>query len=244
MTVPRVHIATEGMDLLVIEDDRLICQTIRSAWPVPTDRLRFVSTYKQSLGLIHSPELGFFDGVIVDIHLPDGDGMTILRTIRGSMDMPIILISGSGTPDSRANAIGLGADDYVMKPFSVRELQARVARLVSVRKEKSSRAGRRKFRLGEVVCDLQGRTLAFDNHRVSLTDTETRILDLLLNNTNRVCSKSSLYKNALFRDHDPNDKTLDVYVSRIRNKIRGLNPPSVEWIQTVRGSGYRVSELW
>lgn len=133
--------AAEGMDLLVIEDDRLICQTIRSAWPVPTDRLRFVSTYKQSLGLIHSPELGFFDGVIVDIHLPDGDGMTILRTIRNNTNVPIILISGSGTPDSRADAIGLGADDYLMKPFSVRELQARVKRLVNVRAEKDEKAG-------------------------------------------------------------------------------------------------------
>ena len=235
---------TEGLDLLVIEDDRAICQTIRSAWPVPTDRIRFVSTYKQSLGLIHSPELGFFDCAIVDIHLPDGNGMTILRTVRENTNVPIILISGSGTADSRADAIGLGADDYVMKPFSVRELQARVRRLVNVRAEKNEKAGRRKFRLGETVCNLQARTLSFQEETVALTDTEVRLLDLLLRNANRICSKSYLYKNALFRDHDPSDKTLDVYLSRIRNKVRQLDKQSVDWIQTVRGSGYRIAELW
>ncbi|MCB1463294.1 MAG: response regulator transcription factor [Nitratireductor sp.] len=234
----------EGLDLLVIEDDPMVCQTIRTAWPVPTDRLRFVSTYKQSLGLIHSPELGFFDGVIVDIHLPDGDGMTILRTIRSNTNVPIVLISGSGTADSRADAIGLGADDYVMKPFSVRELQARVTRLVNVRLEKTEQTGRRKFRLGEMVCDLQARTLSYEDEKLALTDTETRLLDLLFRNSNRICSKSYLYKNALFREHDPSDKTLDVYLSRIRNKVKQLDEQSVEWIQTVRGSGYRIAELW
>lgn len=235
---------TEGLDLLVIEDDRMICQTIRNGWPVPTDRLRFVTTYKQSLGLIHSPELNYFDCVIVDIQLPDGDGMTILRTIRDNTDVPIVLISGSGNADTRADAISLGADDYLMKPFSVRELQARVTRLVNVRAEKAEQPGRQTFKLGEVACDLQARTLSVQDEQISLTDTETRLIELLFKNANRICSKSFLYKNALFREHDPNDKTLDVYLSRIRNKVRQLDEQSVEWIQTVRGSGYRIAELW
>ncbi|HTV68348.1 MAG TPA: response regulator, partial [Rhizobiaceae bacterium] len=142
------------MDILVIEDEPEICSTIRLGWPVPSDKLRFVSTYRQSLNLTQSAELRFFDAVVLDIYLPDGDGMTILRTIRHSTDTPIILISGHGDAESRASAINAGADDYVMKPFSVRELQARVARLVAVRHERQDSIRTLMFKVGNVECSL------------------------------------------------------------------------------------------
>ncbi len=230
------------MDILVIEDDRLMHETLRKAWPNPADRLRIVSSYRQSLKLIHSAELRFFDGALVDLHLPDGDGLTILRTIRANADIPIVLISGAGTADSRAEAIELGADDYVMKPFSIRELQARLARLVAVRERRAQNGARPAFRLGQVVCDLPRRVLERDGREIGLTDAETRLLELLEKNTNRTCSKSFLYKNAFFREFDPADKTLDVYISRIRKKLAVLDHLSAGWIQTVRGYGYRVSE--
>lgn len=230
------------MDIIVIEDDKLICDTIRRLWPVPSDNLRFISSYKQSISFVHGSELKLFDGAIVDIHLPDGDGLTILRAIRENANVPIVLISGSGTANSRADAIDLGADDYVMKPFSIRELQARMARLVAVRNEKEQSSRREQFTLGRVECDLQKRTISNMETEARLTDTEARILDYLYRNRNLNCSKSSLYKNAFFRDFDPSDKTLDVYISRLRKKIAQLDKWSSEWIQTARGSGYRYSE--
>lgn len=230
------------MDIIVIEDDKLICDTIRRLWPIPSDKLTFLSSYRQSINLIHSPEINSFDGIIVDIHLPDGDGLTILREIRKNTNVPIVLISGSGTANSRADAIDLGADDYVMKPFSIRELQARMARLVAVRNEKEQSARRDQFTLGRVSCDLQKRTISSVENEFRLTDTEARILGYLYNNRNVNCSKSTLYKNAFFRDFDPNDKTLDVYISRLRKKIAHLDKWSSECIQTARGSGYRYSE--
>ncbi len=109
-----------GMDILIIEDDPMICQTIRNAWPTPGDKLNTVSSYSQSLRLTLGPELAFFDAIVVDLHLPDGDGLSVLRSIRQSSSVPIVVISGSGTAESRAGTFDIGADDYVMKPFSVR----------------------------------------------------------------------------------------------------------------------------
>lgn len=232
------------MDILVIEDDPLIIETVRLGWPVPSDNLHFVSSYRQSLHLIHSAEINSFDGIIVDIHLPDGDGLTILRTVRAHTDVALLLISGSGTGNSRAEALDLGADDYVMKPFHVRELQARVARLVSIKKSKQKEASQRgRFIFGNVICDLQKRSLSHAALEIALTDMEVRIIEALYGNRNSTCTKSFLYKNAFFRDYDPRDKSLDVYVSRLRKKIGQLDRQSSECLQTVRGSGYRYSEL-
>lgn len=230
------------MDILVIEDDALICRTIKGAWPIPSDTLHIVSTYAQSLNLIFGSELMLFDAVVLDIHLPDGDGLGILRTIRAHSSVPIVMISGSGTPDSRAGTFEVGADDYIMKPFSVRELQARVARLVAVRN--AARIERRGaiFLIGSVECDLQTRQFRVDFEVQPLTDAEARILGYLHENAGRNCSKSAIYKHAFFRNYLPNDKTLDVYIGRIRKKLGALAIDSAGYLQTARGAGYRLEE--
>jgi DNA-binding response OmpR family regulator len=232
------------MEILVIEDDPLVTKTIRLGWPVPSDRLRFVPTYKQSLRLIHSSEINCFDGVIVDIHLPDGDGLAILRAVRAHTDVPLLLISGSGTSNSRADALDLGADDYVMKPFHIRELQARLARLVSIKSARQRAAPQRdQLLFGNVIGDLQKRLLRLADAEIPLTDMEVRILQVLYEYRNRPCTKSLLYRKAFFRDYESRDKSLDVYVSRLRKKLGQLDSASADCLQTVRGSGYRYSEL-
>lgn len=229
------------MNFLIIEDDRLLSETIRRNRPVAGDRLRVISSYAQSLPIIQTTEVDSFDGVLLDIHLPDGDGLAILRTIRSNTDVPVILISGSGSANTRADAIDMGADDYVMKPFSVRELQARIARHVSNRtRYREAIKARPRFAVGDLGCDLSRRRLEYLGRSEMLTDAETRILDQLHRFRNRNCSKSTLYKNALFREFHPLDKTLDVYISRIRKKMKELHGPSSELLQTVRGIGYRL----
>jgi DNA-binding response OmpR family regulator len=231
-----------GHDILVIEDDRLVAETIRLGWPVPADRLRFLSTYRQSILIVQSAEISSYDGVIIDIRLPDGDGLTILRTIRGNTDIPIILISGQGTAASRADAIDLGADDYVMKPFNVRELQARMARLVRVRLAKTGRERRHTFMIGDIRCDLQNLTISLGDKTERITDTEARLLEYLYLNRNRNCGRDELYKSVMFRPNDFTDRTLEVYMSRVRKKIADFDTPSSKLLQTVRGFGYRLAE--
>jgi DNA-binding response OmpR family regulator len=231
------------MDILVIEDDADICRTIRLGWSEPTDRLRFVQSYRQSVGLIHSAEIRFFDCIVIDLHLPDGDGISILRTVRANADIPVVLISGSGTAESRAAALDLGADDYVMKPFSVRELQARVTRLVSSRKQRRIPGKSQVFQLGRIDCNPGRRLLRLGDRAVALTDAEMRIIDYLRDNAGKNCSKSAIYKNAFFRDYAPGDKTLDVYVSRLRKKLAELDAASAACVQTARGFGYKLAQL-
>jgi DNA-binding response OmpR family regulator len=231
-----------GYDILVIEDDRLVAETIRLGWPVPSDRLRFLSSYRESILVVQSAEISGFSGAIIDVRLPDGDGLTILRTIRANTDVPIILISGQGTAASRADAIDLGADDYVMKPFHVRELQARMARLIRVRTAKTDRQRRRTFLVGRVHCDLQKLTISLEGNEERLTDTEARLLEYLSQNRNRNCGRNELYKAVLFRPGDFDDRTLEVYVSRVRKKIGDLDKSSADLLQTVRGYGYRIAD--
>ncbi|WP_337271216.1 response regulator transcription factor [Oryzifoliimicrobium ureilyticus] len=228
------------MDILIIEDDALIARTIKSTWPVAGDTLYVVSTYAQSLRLITGPELMLFDAVVLDIHLPDGDGLGILRTIRAHSNVPIVMISGTGTPDTRAGIFDVGADDYLMKPFSVRELQARVARLVTVRRAAQPYSPASTFFVNRVECDLQIRHLSVGSVTEALTDAEARILGYLQANAGKTCSKSAIYKHAFFRVYNPTDKTLDVYVGRIRKKLSSLDADSALHLQTARGVGYRL----
>ncbi|WP_376745777.1 response regulator transcription factor [Sinorhizobium psoraleae] len=166
----------------------------RLTWPVSSDRLRHLSSYKQAAPIVHSSEIDYFDGIVVDVNLPDGSGIDILRAIRCNTNVPLILISGVGTGDSRADAIDLGADDYMMKPLHIRELYARMRRLVTHRSERPVQQRKDLVSLGHVICDLQRRVLACSGSEMPLTDAEARIIEALYNNRNRNCSKSFLYK--------------------------------------------------
>ena len=232
----------KGFDILIVEDDTLLADTLLRGWPVPSDRLTTVCDYKSSIELIHSGKLSYFDGVIVDIYLPDGDGLEILRAIRAKADLPLILISGSGSSDSRAAALEAGADGYVMKPFAIRELQAMITRLIRVRQDRQAPIARPKFEIGgKLMCDLESRLMTLDDASVTLTDAEARILNYLYENSGRICSKSAIYKHAFYRSFKPSDKTLEVYIGRIRGKIARLSLKEAKRLQTARGSGYRLS---
>lgn len=232
-----------GYDILVIEDDPFVAKTIGINWPNPSDRLHFISTYRQANRYLSSGGIEFFEGVIADLYLPDGDGLSILREIRGSTDVPVVLISGAGTGTSRADAIDLGADDYVMKPFTVRELQARLSRAIRNRQASLVKEVEERFEIAMgVICSVSDRTILRQGRMENLTDAEVRLLSYLNLHRGKACHRSSIYKNVFYRPHDPSDKTLDVYIGRLRKRMLSLgikNPEDV--IQTIRGYGYRIT---
>lgn len=231
------------MDYLIVEDDRSLSEAIKSSWPTKADRLKFVSSFNQSIPFIQSAELNYFDGVIVDIHLGDGSGLDLLRAIRAKANIPLVLISGSGTSESRADAISNGADDFLMKPLYVAELHARMTRLVSRRRHAGRSPAVQEFLMGRVRCDLSRKKLAFAGREMAVTHTEARLLAYLHRNRNRDCSKSQLYKFVFRREYDPAEKSLEVYISRLRNKLFHLDRESSSTLKNVRGVGYRYSEL-
>lgn len=237
-----------GRTIVVIEDDTDIFGTIKRGWPDPADTLVHRRCLSSSRAL-QGPKHDCVDAFIIDVRLPDGDGLSFAREMRAVTDAPIIMISGTGDSDFRAEAMYLGCDDYVMKPFSVRELHSRVVRAFRNGKPENGNAdndishvgSRGEFEIGSVVVSSARRELLLDNHSVALTDAEFRIIEVLANRINQRCSREHIYIKALFRSAEKDDKTLDVYIGRIRNKIRTLDEESACYIHTVRGFGYMLS---
>ncbi|MDS7594421.1 response regulator transcription factor [Agrobacterium tumefaciens] len=231
------------MNIMIIEDQRDVVEMLRLNWSDSRDRLDYLATAKQANRLIHSNELASYDCILIDINLTDGCGLELLRNVRARSDVPIIMISGAGNADSRADAISVGADDYVMKPFSVKELRARVHRLHEARLGRNVPRQNSAFKIGNVDCDIARLSLDFDGASQPLTALEGRILQVLHAGAGEDCPKSCIARQALFREYDPRDKTIDVYINRLRGKIGELDVASCDAIKTIRGVGYRLTDV-
>ena len=171
------------------------------------------------------------DVILLDLGLPDGDGLQVLREIRKHSDVPVIVVTARGDEADRVVGLELGADDYVVKPFSVRELSARI-RAVSRRRRIETPVGS-----GRVNVDRTRRRVTVDGQLIDLTAKEFDLLAVLAEEPGRVVGRQELFS----RVWDPvwygTGKTLDVHVSAVRRK---LGDPDL--IETVRGVGYRLSE--
>jgi DNA-binding response OmpR family regulator len=231
------------MNIMIIEDQRDVVDMLRLSWSDSRDRLDCLASVKQASRFIHSNELAAYDCMLIDINLTDGSGLEVLRSARARSDIPIIMISGAGDADSRADAISVGADDYVMKPFSVKELRARVHRLHEARLGRHAARQGLAFKVGNIECDIGRLSMDFDGVSQPLTALEGRILQVLHASVGEDCPKSCIARQALFREHDPRDKTIDVYINRLRGKLAELDAASGEVIKTIRGVGYRLSEI-
>jgi DNA-binding response OmpR family regulator len=228
---------------MIIEDQRDVVEMLRLNWSDSRDRLDSLATARQAHRFIHSNELAAYDCILIDINLTDGCGLELLRDSRVRSDIPIVMISGAGDADSRADAISVGADDYVMKPFSVKELRARVHRLHEARLARSAPRQNPSFRIGNVDCDISRLSMDFGGASQALTALEGRILQVLHASIGEDCPKSSIARQALFREYDPRDKTIDVYINRLRGKLAELDTASGKAIKTIRSVGYRLSDV-
>lgn len=231
------------MNIMIIEDQRDVVEMLRLNWSDSRDRLDYLATAKQANRLIHSNELASYDCMLIDINLTDGCGLELLRDVRARSEVPIIMISGAGNADSRADAISVGADDYVMKPFSVKELRARVHRLHEARLGRNGPRQNFPFKIGNIDCDIARFSLDFGGASQPLTALEGRILQVLHAGAGEDCPKSCIARQALFREYDPRDKTIDVYINRLRGKIAELDIASSDAIKTIRGVGYRLTDM-
>jgi DNA-binding response OmpR family regulator len=171
------------------------------------------------------------DLVLLDLGLPDGDGLDVLRDIRKISDVPVIIATARGEETDRIVGLELGSDDYVVKPFSVRELAARI-RAVGRRRRREPMA-----QSARVVVDRERRSALVDGEPVELTTKEFDLLAVLAEEPGRVVPRQELFA----RVWDPvwvgTGKTLDVHVASLRRKV---GDPAL--IETVRGVGYRLVE--
>lgn len=214
------------MLVLVVEDDPAVAEPLLEGLQRNGLQTKHVGLAAQVV-----PEAREADVVLLDLGLPDGDGITALRELRQVSEIPVIIVTARGHEADRVIGLELGADDYVVKPFSVRELSARI-RAVSRRRRIET-----PLETGRVRIDRSQRRAFIDGTEVELTAKEFDLLAVLAEEPGRVVPRQELFS----RIWDPvwhgTGKTLDVHVSALRRK---LSDPSL--VETVRGVGYRLAD--
>lgn len=179
-----------------------------------------------------------FDIILLDVMMPGGSGFDFLPTIRKMCDVPVIMLTALDEEDELVNGLDLGADDYITKPFSPKEL---VARLRAVNRRHSIN----KTDIKTVLDDLElfcNQSMARVNKvNIALTEVECHILHLLLNSKDHSVSRDLLYSQVLKRDMMPDDRSLDVHISNLRRKL-GSHSTKGNRIRAIRGQGYALTK--
>ncbi|MDO4224002.1 MAG: response regulator [Acinetobacter sp.] len=172
--------------------------------------------------------------MVMDLMVPRMDGLTICRKVREQSDVPIILVTARTEEIDRVLGLNMGADDYVCKPFSPKELVARVQAVLRRLERKTSEADTDLFRIDE-----NQQRIFYKQHTMNLTPTEYRLLELFLNHVGQVYSRSQLLDHVNPDSFDVADRVVDSHIKNLRRKIMDLSEGEHEWIQAVYGVGYR-----
>ena len=222
--------------ILVVDDDRNVVELCRLY--LERDGYQVIAAYDGLQGLDLARE-AVPDLVVLDLMLPLLDGRDVCRTLREESVVPIIMLTAMDEEDDRLAGLGLGADDYVTKPFSPRELAARV-RAVLRRTERDMQAGPPVICRGNIRVDWSRRAAPIAGVDMALTPTEFRLLALLAREPGRVFSRDQIIDRVFGYDFEGFDRTVDAHVSGLRRKL-GVVPDGAKYIQTVYGSGYKLN---
>jgi DNA-binding response OmpR family regulator len=180
-----------------------------------------------------------FDVIVLDLMLPKQDGLSVCQTLRATSDVPIIITTARVEEADRVLGLELGADDYVLKPFSPRELLARLRAIV--RRDRGELAPKSRLILvGPLALNPVNRTAVMGDVALVLTGAEFDLLSALAQHPGRVLTREQLLRLARGSDSDTFDRAIDVQISRLRQKL-AVHPQGATMIQTIRGAGYMLS---
>jgi two-component system, OmpR family, response regulator len=227
---------TSGAHVLVVDDDGHIREVMRFALEKAGHRVTEAADGSVAYALIQKTQ---FDLVVLDIVMPEDDGLTLCRKIRAQSRLPIIIVSSRDEELDRVLGLDLGADDYLTKPFSPRELSARVAAVL--RRTGPGPAGSEAGALlvrGPIQLDVSRHTCHLGGVELALTVTEFELLRALLQSPGRVLSRAQLVELAYGTGHYISDRTVDSHVRRLRGKLGA----AAALVETVYGVGYRLAE--
>ena len=222
--------------LLVIDDDTELCELLVEHLSGEGFRVDTANDGRQGIDLATE---GGYDAIILDVMLPVFNGFEVLSRIRARISTPVVMLTARGDETDRIVGLELGADDYLSKPFSPRELVARLrAILRRTKPEKPVEAGaQRKIEVGDVTMDLGMRIVLRQGKPVELTSVEFGLLEVLLRNSGTLVSRKELAKTVLGRPLSPFDRSIDVHISKLRKKL-GDKTDGAERIKTIRSAGY------
>ncbi|WP_341350066.1 response regulator transcription factor [Clostridium akagii] len=222
--------------ILIIEDERSIAELERDYLEINGYTVDIECSGK--LGLLKAENTDY-DLIILDIMLPEINGFEICREIRKLKDIPIIMISAKKEDVDKIRGLGLGADDYVTKPFSPGELVARVKAHLSRYDRLSSKEDKKEeIKIRGLVIDKVSRRVFVNDKECIFTTKEFDLLTFLASNTNRVFTKDQLFNSIWAMDSQGDLATVTVHIRKIREKIE-VDPSNPQYIQTIWGVGYR-----
>jgi DNA-binding response OmpR family regulator len=176
--------------------------------------------------------------VVLDLMLPGMDGLQVCRTLRAESDVPLIMLTAKTTESDKLTGLELGADDYVTKPFSPRELAARIKAVLRRTPGESLELGPAQVTYGDFQMDFRQYTVTVAGRPVDLTPTEFRLLGALVRQAGQVLSREQLIQKVLGSDFDGFDRTIDVHILNLRRKL-GDEPSHPRYIKTVYSAGYK-----
>lgn len=195
-----------------------------------------VSAYTGSEGL-HIWRQENLDMILLDLNLPDMDGLDLLREVRKKDQLPVIMISARIDEVERLIGLELGADDYIPKPFSPREVVARVKAVLRRLNRPATRTDRLYF--GQLQIDPRGHTASVAGKTLDLTPSEFQLLGQLISEPDRAFTRVELLESTQGSRFEGYERTIDIHIKNIRQKLRALDPDTV-YIRTVFGVGYRA----
>ena len=222
--------------ILFVEDERSISEPFSHALEREGFEPVVAQTAAEALQLAERIDPAL---VLLDLMLPDGDGRDVCRELRRSSDRPIIMLTARGTETDRIVGLELGADDYVVKPFSGPELIARI-RAVLRRAGGGNSGGGRSMRVGELELDASSRRVTLGGAELELSRKEFDLLAALMSRAGRVSRREDLMSEVWDENWFGSTKTLDTHIGWLRRKL-GDDPAEPRFIHTVRGVGFRFS---
>ena len=217
--------------LLIIDDDARLAAMVSDYLTAAGFVVERRFTGREGLAALDGAS---FDAVILDVMLPDIDGFEVCRTIRARAETPILMLTARGEEMDRVVGLEIGADDYLAKPFSPRELQARIRAILRRSRGPAAAAGQR---FGRLAIDRESRTVRVDDEEKTLTSYQFDLLAALADNAGRVLNRERLLDLVKGEELEAFDRSIDVHISRIRAAIED-DPKHPRRIITVRGAGY------
>jgi two-component system response regulator CpxR len=223
--------------LLVVDDDVKLCRLIREYLEPLGYEVSVAHTGPEALDKALAKD---YAALILDVMLPQLDGFEVLRRLRSKSNVPVLMLTGLGEEADRIVGLELGADDYLPKTFSTRELLARL-RAVIRRSRVTQALGQPKapIRVGGLQIDCESRSVVLDGTALVLTPVEYEILFALARACGRVKTREQLLLEVADRDFEVFDRSIDVHISSLRRKL-GDDPKSPRFIQTLRSAGYMM----
>ncbi|MBI5035052.1 MAG: response regulator transcription factor [Chloroflexi bacterium] len=222
--------------VLVVDDEKKIVSVVRGYLEQAGFGVVTASDGKQALAIFRHEKPNL---VLLDLNLPGLDGLDVARTLRKESDVPIIMLTARIEETDRLIGLELGADDYILKPFSPREVVARVRAVL--RRVDGEAASSQVFHAGELTLDLVKHSAMRGNQAIELTPTEFDLLATLMQNPGRAFTRMQLLDRVQGETYEGYERTVDAHIKNLRQKI-GEDPQSPRYILTVFGVGYKLTE--